>query len=205
MDYLVTAKGLIDIVNDSTAMSLIGLNNYASNTLLADSIWLNAICNSTYFESVLNDKVPTMTDATAPSGEVSASSSLAGYPEYVAYKAFDGNDNSYWQSGANTGNNSWIQYKFDNPNKIKCLGIKTINAYNTYIGTLQASSDGNTFTDMKSNISVAPSNTAIKVPVKNLSNLINMYYRMQTVQYNYADGSGRTILSTVQFYCRKDV
>ena len=71
IDYLVRSTTFAsDVTADSTAMSYIGLNNYASNTLLGDATWCSAICNSTYFESVLNVKVPTMTSATTPSGTV---------------------------------------------------------------------------------------------------------------------------------------
>ena len=40
IDYLATAKAFISsICNDETAMGLIGNNNYAANTLLADDSW----------------------------------------------------------------------------------------------------------------------------------------------------------------------
>lgn len=52
------------------AMRYIGLNNYAANTLLDDSNWHDPICDSAYFERVLNVKVPKMTSATTPSGKV---------------------------------------------------------------------------------------------------------------------------------------
>ena len=47
-DYLVRSTTFATaIVADSGAMTLIGLNNYCANSLLADSTWLSAICNST--------------------------------------------------------------------------------------------------------------------------------------------------------------
>lgn len=104
------------ITEDSTAMSYIGLNNYCANTLLADSDWLNAICNSTYFESVLNVKVPTMTDNTHPSGVVSASTVQG---TYYSYYAFDGNNSTQWR--ANSYGASWIGYEFANPVCICCM------------------------------------------------------------------------------------
>lgn len=88
------------ITEDSTAMTYIGLNNYCANTLLADSDWLNAICNSAYFESVLNAKVPIMTDNTHPSGVCSATSYASGNEPY---KAFDGNDSTFWYAGTTQG------------------------------------------------------------------------------------------------------
>lgn len=88
------------ITEDSTAMSYIGLNNYCANTLLADSDWATAINNSTYIESVLNLKVPIMTDNTHPSGVCSATSYASGNEPY---KAFDGNDSTYWYAGTTQG------------------------------------------------------------------------------------------------------
>ena len=64
-------------------MRYIGLNNYAANTLLDDSEWHEAICNSTYFERVLNVKAPKMTSATTPSGKVIFSgTAYSGQPYY---------------------------------------------------------------------------------------------------------------------------
>ncbi len=100
-----------NICDNSTAMTYIGLNNYASNTLLADSDWLNAICNSAYFESVLNVKVPTMTSNTTPSGTCIGSSIYGSTFDY--YKAFDGDDGTTaWASGDGNWNNSTLGYDF---------------------------------------------------------------------------------------------
>jgi hypothetical protein len=96
------------ITDNSTAMSYIGLNNYCANTLLADTTWCNAICNSEYFESVLNVKVPVMTSNTTPEGVASAESILSA--NYPAWRAFDRTNNP-WISG-NGHINSWIGYAF---------------------------------------------------------------------------------------------
>ena len=114
-----TAKGVQfysenGFTDNSTAMSYIGLNNYASNTLLGDSTWCSAICNSTYFESVLNVKVPTMTSNNTPSGVCSASSIYNA--QTPAWNAFDGNDSSSWTPVYNEAE-SYIEYDF--PSAIK--------------------------------------------------------------------------------------
>lgn len=101
------------VTSNQSAMSYIGLNDYCADTLLADSTWTDAICNSTYFESVLNVKVPTMTSNTTPSGEVSANYART---DYEAYRAFNGNDNSngwmgHYASGA-TMVDDYITYDF---------------------------------------------------------------------------------------------
>lgn len=114
-----------DVCADQTAMGYIGNNDYCANKLLADSTWAAAICNSTYFESVLDTKVPTMTSDNTPSGEV-----LAGVPvnnQYgPLYYSFDGNDNTFpyqrgsedlWTSGS--GTQDYVRYHFANPVCIK--------------------------------------------------------------------------------------
>lgn len=94
---------------NQTAMGYIGNNDYCADTLLADATWRIAICNSAYFESVLNVKVPTMTSDTTPSGEASASS-LYRNDVYQAWKAFD---------GASTEQDRWIPSDSDtNPRLI---------------------------------------------------------------------------------------
>lgn len=94
--------------DNATFMSYIGLNNYASNTLLADSTWKGAIWGSAYKESVLNVKVPTMTDNTTPSGECFANNNSAD-----AYKAFSGSSALSWLATTTSGLS--IGYKFTKP------------------------------------------------------------------------------------------
>lgn len=116
------------ICDNQYAMQYIGMFDYASDTLLADADWCEAICNSAYFESVLNAKVPTMTSNTTPSGTVSASTYLI-----EPYKAFDGNDSSYWVS--NGGVPQYIEYDFGHDvliAKMKYLGYATNNTLNGY-------------------------------------------------------------------------
>ena len=114
--YTVQFYSKSGIPTNQNAMTYIGNNNYCANQLLANSTWLNAICNSLYFESVLNVKVPTMTSDTTPLGVVSANAINWGAGGREAYKAFDGNDDSMWW-GAWTNNTSWVQYVF--PSNIK--------------------------------------------------------------------------------------
>lgn len=72
VDYLVrSTTWASDVTGDSTAMTDIGADNYASNTLIADSTWRSAIKSSAYYDNVANDKIPTMSDNTTPSGVAS--------------------------------------------------------------------------------------------------------------------------------------
>jgi hypothetical protein len=106
-DYLVRSTSWVsNVCGNSTAMSYIGLNNYSANTLLADSTWCTAICNSTYFESVLNVKIPTMTSNTTPSGTCGAKTNSD-----TAYRAF--NPNEIYTSGmSNNQENQYVEYTF---------------------------------------------------------------------------------------------
>jgi hypothetical protein len=92
---------------NSNAMTYIGVNDYCANKLLANSTWCTAICNSIYFESVLNAKVPTMTSNTAPSGTANSSSNNS---NSAAYYAFDG-ASTVWFPAVDATNN-WVSYQF---------------------------------------------------------------------------------------------
>lgn len=134
------------------AMGYIGNNDYCANKLLSNSTWRTAICNSTYFESVLNVKIPTMTSATAPSGQVTASSYYDSL--YVPYKAFDGDVTGTSWAGADGDTNPWCQYVFSDSgmvaNKVgfhdKLGGLSSSNK-KTY--KLQGSNNGSSWTDLK--------------------------------------------------------
>ena len=122
IDYLVrSTTWATDMCADSTAMAYIGLNNYASNTLLADLTWASAICNSTYFESVLNVKVPVMTDNTTPSGECFGTTYYVGN-DY--YKAFDENNSDNWSSSVGNYTNQRCAYHFPTPVCVKMFRTK---------------------------------------------------------------------------------
>ena len=127
IDYLVRSTTFAsDVCADQGAMADIGANNYASDTLLANSTWLTAICGSTYFESVLNVKVPVMTSNTTPSGVASAENAETSYP---AWYAFDNNASSFWSSSTTgTTVTAYLQYEFDSDvsvNKVVVTGRST--------------------------------------------------------------------------------
>ena len=150
-DYLVRsttwASGL---TADSTAMTDIGANNYCAETLLADSTWLSAICNSTYFESVLNVKVPTMTNYTTPSGEVIEDNPNANV-SYLGWKAFDNNNSTFFSPKNDGKTNEYIGYIFASNVSVSLIsmdasdGVKSV----TYDFTIQTY-DGSNWTDSDS-------------------------------------------------------
>ena len=150
VDYLVRSTTFASsITADSTAMSYIGLNNYCANTLLADSDWCSAICNSAYFESVLNVKVPTMTSNTAPSGEVFTD----GPNPPIAYRSFSGlktGDCTYYSTQPS---NISLGYHFTQSVKIVMATTTVPSNTNTYptayflqSGSIEVSENGTDYT-----------------------------------------------------------
>ena len=106
---------------------------------------MNAICDSTYFEPVLNVSVPTMTSNTTPSGKAFSSSPANGWE---AYRAFDGNDSTFF--GSQTSE-VYIGYEFVNKVCVKKLYSYTIQWFYTKL-KLQASNDGINWIDITDTI-----------------------------------------------------
>ncbi len=198
VDYLVTAKAFInDICNNETAMTAIGNSNYASNALLADSDWYEAIVNSTYIELVLNVKVPIMTSNTTPSGEASCYKLNASGGD--AYRLFDGNtttfvDQFYGQTG--TLSNQWIQYEFPQSVKIKAFSIRFSGGPITSF-KIQATND-TTFVDIQLFNGSYSSNTTYLFSLNN-------EIKYKKWRYQSLAGSGVPYFCEIQFYGREDV
>lgn len=115
-----TTQQSVGFCDNQTAMTDIGVDNYCADTLLADDIWSSAICNSTYFENVLNYKIPTMTNNTTPSGICSATNVYYANSEY---QAFDSNTSTAVLSAENASTPWDVIYEFANdifkPKKIR--------------------------------------------------------------------------------------
>ena len=196
-DYLVRsttwASGL---TADSTAMTDIGANDYCAETLLADSTWCSAICNSTYFESVLTTKVPTMTSNTTPSGTVITTNDSA---INDAYKVFDGNDTSSWGSDATT--NAYVGYDFTTD--VSIYKFKVLPRYLTGLRLknfkIQASSDNDTWDDIYTGIipSASQSNWFNDI-ITNANSHNKRYFRL----YALDAYSGFIGVLELQFYGR---
>jgi len=178
------------------AMRYIGLNNYAANTLLDDTTWCEAICNSTYFERVLNAKIPTMTSNTTPSGVASAYTAVNGYP---AFRAMDGNSSNYWCSSGNTP--QWLRYEFEEAVLVvKCYLKSFYYNSSSYIANykVQGSNDGSVWDDLFSE--TYPNSNAARTV--NFVNRTKYKYYQIYVSSSYGGPGG---VSTLQFYGRKDV
>ena len=194
------------LTDSATAMAYIGQNNYCANTLLADATWKNTICNSTYFESVLNVKVPAMTSNTTPEGEVRVNN-IEG--AHYAYLAYDENHNTFWsanarQTTAGVSAYGWSEYNFGKSVYIAMAHIYTVSAVIRNL-EVQISDDGVTYTKVQDYTS-ASTTTAVEVFQKvimdthNEANIWRLYYNV----YHPADGFWPNA-NTIQFYGRKDV
>lgn len=120
------------VVANQTAMGYIGNNNYCADALLSDSTWCTAICNGTYFESVLNVKVPTMTSNTTPSGEVfcDTSKTSSGTSATDYYKVFNG-DTTSTVGTASTVSEQYFGYDFTDNN---INGVCKVSIYGHHVG-----------------------------------------------------------------------
>ncbi len=188
-----------DVTADQSAMSYIGLNDYCADTLLGDSTWRTAICNSTYFESVLNIKVPTMTSNTTPSGECSASSQrTSGNDPKPAYYAFGGGDT--WSSTEHS--DQWIQYTFTQKVKVYLAQFKnnrdTGNGQVSNIEIYQT--DDGTTLNLLGTYSSLSVDTLHKLTFDN--NNYTYSYRIKILGYNNNYSGGQCRASSVNFYGR---
>ena len=112
VDYLVRSTSWVsNITGNQTAMTDIGASDYCADTLLANSTWRTAICDSAYFEEVLTTKVPIMTSNTAPSGTAFADSIFDS--SYAAYRMFAGMSGHGWSP--DPGGTHRCGYQFPSP------------------------------------------------------------------------------------------
>ena len=196
-DYLARSTTFASSVTaDSNAMSYIGLNNYCANKLLAVSDWVTAICGSTYFESLLNVKVPVMTSATAPSGQVIYSTQGA---SDAAWKAFDGLTTTKWTASAAAPQH--IGYMFTQSVKVYKLYLRSRTGTTTYMPTafkLQGSNDNSTWNDVETYSNAVTSGSVEFV------NTTTANYKYWRIYVTSASGSGVSLMQ-LQFYGRVDV
>lgn len=198
------------ITANSTAMTDIGANNYCANTLLSDSTWCDAICNSTYFESVLNVKVPTMTSNTTPSGECIGNAASASQTNYQFYHAFCGDNTKFW--AYNNAQDGWVGYDFGEP--ITCFRFRfnplTSNQSATITYKVQGTNDINGAWYDVTSLQTIQTSSAVKYSGENSINaeaILNFdtpyryfRYKQETSSYGNYTNAG-----AVQFYGRQDI
>ena len=206
VDYMVrSTTWASDVCNNESAMTYIGLNDYCANKLLSDSTWSEAICDSPYFEKVLNAKVPVMTSNTKPYGEASASGVFSTYYPYMAFRGIVSSDYGWV---VNT-KNGWIQYKFINPlhiYKIKISNVSKEPYFDQGIKNfdIQYSDDGINFTTAYSGTAnIATSSGEDTNQHFNFnSNGYHKYWRINCKD-NYGSSNGIGI-TDLQFYGREE-
>lgn len=200
LDFCSTA-----ITDNATAMNYIGASEYASSTLLANSDWCSAICNSTYFESVLTTKVPQMTSNTTPSGEVISSVSSSS-----SYYAFDrNNDNSTGQTSDNT-TAYYIGYMFAEPITVNKATITEFYFSRAAAGgitcsgkiVIQGSSDNSTWIDLSEPYTFNSGGTSsITYSATTVFNNESKYQYYRLYVYDRS-GAVRALIRELQFYGR---
>lgn len=131
------------ICANQIAMGYIGNNDYCANKLLSNSTWLSAIANSSYIDLVLTTKVPSMTSATAPSGQVFASSEYSGEPAWSCFSLNGGQ----WSASVSNTSSAYIGYKFTQAVQIKALYAKTTIPAGSNTIKLQYSDDNSVWND----------------------------------------------------------
>lgn len=195
-DYMARSTSWASSVTaNANAMAYIGANDYCANKLLSNSTWRNAICNSTYFESVLNVKVPTMTGYNTPRGQVIYSSEYSGR---LAWYAFNGNSSNFWSS--NSYSNQYCGYAFPSAVNIRKV-IITQQANNALISKykIQYSDDNNTWYDATSVITATQTTAGSKEIVNNLNIGAHRYW---LVYGTYGSDSLYVGATAIQFYGR---
>ena len=198
------------IVDSETAMTYIGLNNYASNTLLTDATWREAICNSEYLESVLNVKVPAGGTAIMTAGS-------------WAYTPQDKNINNIFDGDTSTstyttsGGFPWgMGYHFDQSVKIVAFryfyATGTVNS-NPVVDRaghkfrIRHSDDGTTWTDISSfqGDSCVWWDKATPISEDGSHEYYDIYLENNNLLYGVNHDFTFTRINELQFYGRKDV
>ena len=196
-DYLArSTTWASSVVADSTAMTYIGADDYCADTLLSDSTWLSAIANSTYFESVLNVKVPTMTSNTTPSGTAGATSIQETSND--AWNAFDNNTSKAWGAKNTYGGSNYagqyVWYDFGYSVKVYKCRVRRWSTDRMQDYKIRGSSDGgSTWTDLYSITNSTQDSTFLLTTVGDFQ-IYSAYIVRST--------SGTNMCSIVQFWGR---
>ena len=205
-DYLVSAVtddvDEIDVFCASdTAMKWIGLCDYVCDKLTAIQGVEAKFMASQYWERYLKDHVPTMTSNSAPYGTASAIDVLNS--NTPAWKAFDGDETSYYHSldsGSTSSKEVWIEYEFTNPICVKKAYSKTDNGRKFNTITIKGSNDGITWAPLGSD-----TNTDTRPNERNVLCSDTGYYKKIRAYYSglqVGGGSYCVSLYTLQFYGR---
>ena len=141
-------SGLIGVNNAAEKISkiLVGVNDTAAKVVRVLGGDENGIAQLLWSGELVH--IPTMEDATTPSGTVTRSSVYDDNADYAAYLAFDKDPSSRWTSKFFARDpNRWVAYDFG-------YAIKPVSAYvrnycsngNAWAFVIEGSADGSTWT-----------------------------------------------------------
>jgi hypothetical protein len=202
-DYMCTVvdvnADLEKIIYNDLCAKWINLRDYALDNMAANSA-IKAVMDEAdkygYGEWALVGQVPRMSSNTAPYGVASASDTLSGYD---AYKAFDGDDSTYWHSN-NSVDAHVLQYTFVEPVKVSQFGFKSRNLLGRVPTSieLQGSNTPNNGASFVSIKTVVPSSVENELQIFNVSENDTAYlgYRiiLRMARAEYVD------VISLQFY-----
>ena len=211
-NYLVRSTSFAtDLCSNETAMTYIGLNDYCANKLLADSTWLEAICNSPYFEKVIYALVNPMESNTASDGGEAICSTASG-TNWEAYKAYDNDLSTWWSSQQLASVGSYIGYGFVNPTCVKKVKYTSFSdpsaVYNPVSVSIEGANDKNgEWTkipnlegEVNQTLNLTPDKTITELPLNN-----NTYYKYYRIYYNGKCSSDNyDNCREIQFYGREE-
>ncbi len=202
--YLIRSTGFAtDCCANEDFMTYLGLKDDALvYQFLNDETWLNAICNSQYFESILTKSVPVMTSDTSPQGRAFATDT---YSTNNPYKAFDKDTGTRWLSNTTVANSVdlGIGYIFVEP--IICKLFKFTISSNAPISeiqyTIQGSNDGSNWTDLTEKFTDVPKTEFATHIIDN--NVAYSRYRMHITKQQGSTTSTRCgYMNVMNFYGR---
>lgn len=204
-DYLVRSTTFsTSICSSETAMQYIGLNNNCANKLLSDNTWCTAICNSTFFEKILNVKVPTLSTYTASTGETSFGNDYIGSLSYPSYFAFDGIQSvrNSWIC-ANNARDNYIGIDFKKNVSISKVELVLLQGGSSNMSPFTMTLQGFNGTTWE-NIETLPTISAVgtyNFPISKLSNYQKV--RLHTTDYLVYNSQWSWNFTKVQFYGRE--
>lgn len=188
VDYMARSTSWSSAITaNASAMSYIGLNDYCADTLLANTTWRSAICSSTYFKSVLNVKIPTMTSATAPSGKVTGSTP---YPGWDIWGCVSGRSGIQGSTLFLNGTMYW-QYEFAAPVACYLFTVSELGDSNQInpsamfsSAKIRGSNDGSSFTDLYTISQTPASGSKYDYNFANATKY--KYYRLANITGSYS-------------------
>ena len=199
-DYLVrSTTWASDVCSNESAMTYIGLNDYCANKLLANSTWLEAICNSAYFEKVLNKSVPTLTSKTGSDGGEAEASNYYNVG-FEAFRAFDNNSNNFWAAKSEV-TSGWIQYKFVNPVNVKKVKLKNSQYQGGQVNTFKIECSDNGVNWKSTNIITSTNKAVSGTSLYNINLQKALYWRLTVLTTVNANIN----IDELQFYGREEV